>query len=147
MTGTPIAFLDYSDPKWADQSFDYGKGWAGNGFGLSGTQRGAPERIEVAEVDGVTALRFHRRQRNESWHDDHPNAENHGVYGSWDTDRQDDFFLYRQPKWTAEDEPYLFAQLYLGNSRDYHFTSLRMPEKHQKYFGGEERSWPGIFLL
>lgn len=39
-----------------NEKFNYNSSWAGNGFGLSGTQRGAPENISIGEIEGRTAL-------------------------------------------------------------------------------------------
>ena len=157
VTGTPIGnpdvsqpewiqigILDYSHPRWLLKSFDYGMLWAGWGFGLGGSQRGAPEEIVIAEVDGVTALRFNPANRTSAWYDRNPGAADHPVHGERDWEIQDDFFFPRLA-WTAGDDPYLIAQVYLGSSRSSDYTSLRMPALYENSSGGEARTWPGIF--
>ena len=42
-TGSAIKIVDYSDPIWTRRRFKYTGGWAGWGFGLAGSQRGASE--------------------------------------------------------------------------------------------------------
>ena len=142
LLGTPVKILDYSDPRWTDHDFNYGAGWSGQGFGLTGSQRGAPEEIEIAEVDGVTALRFKSAGRDQSWYDEHPEAVGHGVHGHADSRLQDDFIMPNLV-WTTGDNPYLIAQIHLGGSENR--TSLRMPAIYETKSGDEVRTFPGIF--
>ena len=142
LLGTPVKILDYSDPRWTDHDFNYGAGWSGQGFGLTGSQRGAPEEIEIAEVDGVTALRFKSAGRDQSWYDEHPEAVGHGVHGHADSGLQDDFIMPNLV-WTTGDNPYLIAQIHLGGSENR--TSLRMPAIYETKSGDEVRTFPGIF--
>ena len=137
----PVKILDYSDPRWTDHDFNYGAGWSGRGFGLTGSQRGAPEEIEIAEVDGVTALRFKSAERDQSWYDEHPEAVGHGVHGHADSGLQDDFIMPNLV-WTTGDNPYLIAQIHLGGSENR--TSLRMPAIYETKSGDEVRTFPGI---
>ena len=146
MTGTPVMIVDYSDPKWVDESFDYGRSWGGRGFELAGSQRGAPEEIEIGQVDGVTALLFKSAERNQAWYDEHPEAVGHGEHGYQDSEPQDDFFFRNSDwGWTTGDNPYLIAQIHLGHSEN--ITSLRMPAIFENDSGEEQRSWPGIFYV
>ena len=141
-TGSAIKIVDYSDPIWASRRFNYDGGWAGWGFGLTGSQRGAPEYIDIAEVDSVTALRLKSAERNQAWYDEHPAVVDHAVYGHPDAETQDDFFLYATG-WTREENPYLLAQVYLGNFES--STSLRMKVRYENASHNEVRGFPGIF--
>ena len=141
LLGTPVKILDYSDPRWTGHDFHYGAGWSGQGFGLTGSQRGAPEEIEIAEVDGVTALRFKSAERDQSWYNEHPGAVGHQVHGHADSEVQDDFIM-PGPVWTTGDNPYLIAQIHLGGSEN--FTSLRMPAIYETKSGDEVRTFPAI---
>ena len=143
LVGVPSRVIDYSDAKWANEEFNYGAGWAGRGFGLTGSQRGAPEEIEIAEVDGVTALRFSSAERNQSWYDEHAGAVGHGVHGYADSEPQDDFML-PGIDWRTGDNPYLIAQVHLGGPQN--TTTLRMVAMHETESGGEQRTFPGIIV-
>lgn len=125
--GTQIKEVDYSTD-FIGGSFSYSKGWAGQGFGLSGTQRGAPEYIVSQIVPNTEqhALVFASKNRNEAWYALHPEAAESNLYAVTDSDGQDDFFFYGKP-WVKEDNPYFYGQLYLGEAS--RVTSFRLTVK------------------
>ena len=143
-TGSAIKSVDYSDPILAGRRLRYAGGWAGWGFELAGSQRGAPEYIDIAEIDPVAALRFKSAERNQAWYDEHPAVVDHAVYGHTDAEIQDDFFLYATG-WTTEENPYLLAQVYLGNFENR--TSLRMIVRFANAFHNEVRSFPTYLAM
>ena len=115
-----------------------GRGGASN---LTGSQRGAPEYIDIAEVDSVAALRLKSAERNQAWYDEHPAVVDHAVYGHPDAETQDDFFLYATG-WTTEENPYLLAQVYIGNFES--GMSLRMKVRYENASHNEVGGFPGI---
>lgn len=129
---------DYANPRWAKESFSYESGWAGKGFGLSGSQRGAPESIRITTKDGHTGLAIKSLPRDAHWLQQHPS----GPYSTADSELQDDLFFYAKRSWQAADEPVLVMHVYRPTGTT---TSLRMPVIYHRA-GVEERAWPGIWL-
>lgn len=146
-SGTTVKELNFETTAQLTEKFNYGSGWAGAGFGLSGTQRGAPENISViANPQAVTSsgnqvLAFYSSDRNASWYSNNPSAVGTNVYGSQDSESQDDFFMYGA-SWVAADTPSVMMHVFLPNSLDQNgVTSLRMPVK----YNSGTSSWPGIW--
>ncbi|MGY4535008.1 hypothetical protein ACVW0Y_004161 [Pseudomonas sp. TE3786] len=135
---------DYSSPSWARAEFKFDKGWFGQGFGLTGNQRGAPESIKLGEQGGHKGLAILSLERDANWYQLPGNARDSllPLYGAADNELQDDLYMYGKRKWVAADEPVVVIHVYLpkGNT-----TSLRMPLVHC-YLGTERRRWPGIWL-
>lgn len=134
---------DYSDPKWDKEVFRYHQGWAGTGFGLTGTQRGAPESMTIGEKDGRKGLAIMSLERDAAWYQlpQHAPSIANSIYGRPDAERQDDLYMYGK-SWTAADEPMVAMHVYVpqGNT-----TSLRMPVFSMNS-AGEERKYPGIWV-
>ncbi|GLK87798.1 hypothetical protein [Pseudomonas turukhanskensis] len=130
--------LDYSHPMWANESFAYEKGWAGTGFGLSGSQRGAPEVMALKEKNGHKGLAIASVERSAEFMKRYANT----IYGVPDKELQDDFMVYVKEPWTVEDEPVATMHVYLSRTN---VTSLRMPVVFN-IDGGTGRAWPGIWL-
>ena len=146
-SGTTVKELNFETTTQLTEKFNYGSGWAGAGFGLSGTQRGAPENISViANPQTVTSsgnqvLAFYSSDRDASWYSNNPSAVGTNVYGSQDSEFQDDFFMYGA-SWVAADTPSVMMHVFLPNSLDQNgVTSLRMPVK----YNSGTSSWPGIW--
>lgn len=135
-SGTTVKELNFETTTQLTEKFNYGSGWAGAGFGLSGTQRGAPENISViANPQAVTSsgnqvLAFYSSDRDASWYSNNPSAAGTNVYGSQDSESQDDFFMYGA-SWVAADTPSVMMHVFLPNPLDQNgVTSLRMPVKY-----------------
>jgi hypothetical protein len=140
---TRVGRLDYQDARWANENFNYAGSWAGTGFGLSGTQRGAPENISIGEIEGRTALTYTSGVRDAAWYAANPGASTANVYKNQDAEAQDDFYWY-QPYWQASDNPYFSARIYkpAGN-----VLAFRIPVLHADFDGtGEFRSYPAIWI-
>lgn len=148
-SGNLVKQLNFENSSLKTQSFDYGSGWAGAGFGLSGTQRGAPEVVNVKDNpqsvtgSGNQVLAFNSQSRDASWYTTHPSAVGTNVYGGPDGQSQDDFFMYGGG-WTASQAPTVTMQVWLPASATY--TSLRMTTKYNNSSGGLSNSWPGMWL-
>ena len=146
-TGTTVKELNFENTSQLSQSFNYGSGWAGSGFGLSGTQRGAPENIsvitnpEAVASSGNQTLAFYSHDRNAAWYTANPSAVGTNVYGGADGESQDDFFMYGA-SWVSADKPSVMMHVFLPTSLDQNgVTSLRMPVKYNTTVS----SWPGIW--
>lgn len=133
---TIVKKIDYSTDYKETDYFDYSKGWAGSGFGLTGTQRGAPEKIQLSYIEGERVLKFGSVRRNAAWLAQHPEAS--GIYTDHDMELQDDFFLYSTP-WVKQDKPYFFATVFLGENSDK--ATLRAPVTDEN----GRNHWPGIW--
>lgn len=138
---------DYSDRKWASEVFIYSAGWAGVGFGLTGTQRGAPESMSIGEKDGRKGLALMSLPRDQAWNlrlQDEAKKKKpaNTLYTTADKELQDDLFMYSSARWVAAEAPAVVLHVYLpaGNT-----TSLRMPVKVPDN-GVEVSVWPGIWL-
>lgn len=147
-TGQVVKQLDFENTSLKNQSFNYGNSWAGTGFGLSGTQRGAPEVVNVKDNvnqppgAGNQALAFNSQTRDAAWYIANPSAVGTNVYGGQDGETQDDFFMY-STDWTTSQTPSVFMHVWLPASATY--SSLRMTTKYQNG-GSLTNSWPGIWL-
>jgi len=147
-TGSVQNQLDFESTALLTADFNYNLGWAGSGFGLTGTQRGAPEVIGVNALPsqpagaGAQGLAFNSQTRDAAWYNDHPEALNNNVYDDPDGEAQDDFFWYTGG-WTPADTPSVMMHVWLPDSATY--TSLRMTTKYQSG-AGPTNSWPGIWL-
>jgi len=137
-----VAEVDFSDPKWATERFDYGAGWAGVGFGLSGTQRGAPESMSIGIQEGRKGLALLSQDRTDTWKQSVFNGTPKGMYATADIEWQDDLFMYSKSPWVAAEMPAVVMHVYLpkGNT-----TSLRMPVTFQR-LGVNATRWPGIWI-
>ncbi len=151
-TGTSVKAVNFENPSLLTQTFNYGAGWAGTGFGLTGTQRGAPEIVSVIEnpevvpFSGNQVLAFRSQARDAAWYDANPSAVGTGVYGSQDKEDQDDFFMTGE-SWNALDTPSVMMHVFLPDpsSGGRVVTSLRMTVKFDRN-GTMTDSWPGIWL-
>ncbi len=151
-TGSLAHRVDFEAPG----SFNYGAGWAGTGFGLSGTQRGAPEEIwqdtpPPGGLEGSTrALFFRRLERTPEWYEQHPGAVGHPVYGQPDPVNQDDFFVYAG-NFTAEDRFSITVRVYVNLGRTARATfGLRTTAvvENTNVEPSEMRNvWPAIWLF
>ncbi len=147
-TGDVQGQLDFEAPALLTADFNYNLGWAGTGFGLSGTQRGAPEVVAVKPNPsqpigaGQQGLAFNSQDRTTAWYNQHPEAMNNNVYNSPDGEGQDDFFWYAGG-WTPNQTPSVMMHVWLPASAAY--TSLRMTTKYQSG-ANTVNSWPGIWL-
>lgn len=146
-TGITVKELTFEAPAQLTEKFNYGNGWAGTGFGLSGTQRGAPEIISVivnsqmVTSSGNQVLAFYSQDRNAAWYAANPSAVGTTVYGGADTESQDDFFMYGD-SWVSSETPSVMMHVFLPSSLDLNgVTSLRMPVK----YNSGTSSWPGIW--
>lgn len=94
-TGTAVKSLNFEAASQLTETFNYGAGWAGTGFGLTGTQRGAPESISViANPQPVTGsgnqvLAFRSFTRDAAWFVANPSTISY--YTGADVEDQDDF--------------------------------------------------------
>lgn len=134
--------LDFSDPKWTNERFSYGASWAGVGFGLSGTQRGAPESMNIGAQEGRTGLAILSPERNDAWRQSVFNGTATGMYAAADVEPQDDLFMYTRSPWVAADLPAVVMHVYLPKGST---TSLRMPVTYQRD-GKSINRWPGIWI-
>lgn len=146
-SGTIVRELNFENTSQLTEKFDYSSGWAGAGFGLSGTQRGAPENIsvipnpETVTNSGNQVLAFYSSDRNADWYTNNPSALGTNVYGNQDNESQDDFFMYGA-SWIAADTPSVMMHVFLPSTLDQNgVTSLRMPVK----YNSGTSSWPGIW--
>lgn len=137
-----IEEVDFADPKWATERFNYAAGWAGTGFGLSGTQRGAPESISIGVQDGRKGLAILSQERTDAWRQSLFNGTATGLYAKADVEPQDDFFMYSRSPWIAADKPAVVMHVYLPKGST---TSLRMPVTYQRA-GVSLNRWPGIWI-
>lgn len=133
-----VDYRDYSDSSWANATFDYDRGWAGMGFGLTGSQRGAPEAMRITSKDGHRGLGIKSLVRDAAWFKQHPT----GPYSKADREAQDDLFMYGKKVWHAEDEPVLVMHIYRPKGTT---VSLRMPSIYNNR-GAEDKRWPGVWL-
>jgi hypothetical protein len=150
-TGTTVKKLDFESSAQLTENFNYGNGWAGTGFGLTGTQRGAPEAVTViANPQSVTSsgsqvMAFRSFDRDAAWYTENPSAVGTNVYGAADTEDQDDFFM-TGTGWTPAETPsvmmHIFVPDYIDNNNV--VTSLRMPIKFDA-LGDSYSSWPGVW--
>lgn len=140
---------DFEEP----DEFDYGTGWAGEGFGLTGTQRGAPEEIWQAAapsggVEGSTkALFFRRHERTPEWYALHPGAVGHRTYGQPDQENQDDFFA--SPRiFTAAERFSITVRVYVNLERSAQATfALRTTAVIQNTdTGTTSNHWPALWI-
>lgn len=155
-SGTTVKELSFEAPALLTQNFNYCNGWAGTGFGLTGTQRGAPEAVNVianpkpVTSSGNQVLAFRSFERDAAWHAANSAGCPGSIYGGPDDNTlgggyQDDFFM-TGAGWVSADTPsvmmHVFVPDYLdGNSI---VTSLRMPVKFV-VAGTSYNSWPGIW--
>jgi hypothetical protein len=146
-TGTAVKELTFEAPALLSESFDYSSGWAGAGFGLSGTQRGAPEIVsvianpEIVASSGSQVLAFRSQTRDAAWYTANPSAVGTTYYGGADTETQDDFFMYGA-SWVSAETPSVMMYMFLPSSLDASgVSSLRMPVK----YNSGTSSWPGIW--
>ena len=139
---TYVGGINYQDARWVNEDFNYANGWAGTGFGLSGTQRGAPENISIGEIEGRTALTYTSGPRDAAWYAANPGASTANVYKNQDGEIQDDFFWY-QSSWTSSDKPYFSAHVYKGAGSTLGF---RLPVKYEYSDGNLYDSWPAIWI-
>ena len=146
-TGTLVKELNFESTSLLSQTFDYSSGWAGAGFGLSGTQRGAPEVISVVAnpkkvtSSGNQVLAFYSQDRDAAWYAANPSAVGTTYYSGQDPESQDDFFMYGA-SWVSADTPSVMMHVFLPGSLDQNgVTSLRMPVK----YNSGTSSWPGIW--
>ena len=147
-TGTAIKTVDFENANLLTQKFAYGTGWAGTGFGLTGTQRGAPEVISVitnpqqVSSSGNQVLAFRSQDRDAAWYEENPSAVGTTVYGVPDTESQDDFFM-TGANWVASEIPSVMMHVYLPSTvGDDGVTSLRLVVKFDDPL---RDSWPGIW--
>ena len=144
-TGTVVRKLDFENATLLTEDFNYAGGWAGTGFGLSGTQRGAPEIInaianpQIVAGSGNQVLAFRSQDRTEAWYLEQPEATGTTYYGNTDTTTQDDFFMYSD-NWVAADKPSVMMHVYLPSTA--HYTSLRMTVL---YANGTKNTYPAIW--
>lgn len=162
-TGTTVKALDFESAASLTEKFNYGNGWAGTGFGLTGTQRGAPEIISVVAnpykvaSSGNQVLSFRSIIRDDAWYLENPSAVGTAVYGVPDVPKnqdggQDDFFM-TGAGWTPTDTPSVMMHVYIPtypdseDIEDWVITSLRMPVKFMDVFVDDAlySSWPGIW--
>lgn len=146
-SGTIVKKLNFENSSQLTEKFNYSSSWAGVGFGLSGTQRGAPENVSVVvnpqavTPSGNQVLAFYSSARDADWYTNNPSAVATNVYGSADGESQDDFFMYG-PSWVASETPSVMTHVFLPSSLDINgVTSLRMPVK----YNSGTSSWPGIW--
>lgn len=146
-TGTAVKELSFESASQLTETFDYSSGWAGTGFGLSGTQRGAPEHVsvianpEMVASSGNQVLAFRSQTRDAAWYTANPSAVGTTYYGGVDPETQDDFFMYGA-SWVSADTPSVMMHVFLPGSLDASgVTSLRMPVKYNL----GTNSWPGIW--
>lgn len=151
-TGSAVKELNFESTSLLTEKFNYGNGWAGTGFGLTGTQRGAPEIVSVianpqtVASSGNQALAFRSQTRDASWYTANPSAVGTTVYGGADTETQDDFFM-TGTGWLAAETPSVMMHVFVPTYADNNsiVTSLRMPVKYNKAVGVSDNSWPGIW--
>lgn len=151
-TGSLVHRVDFEAPS----SFNYGAGWAGSGFGLTGTQRGAPEEIwqdapPPGGLEGSTrALFFRRLERDSAWYEEHPGAVGHPVYGQPDAVNQDDFYVYAR-NFTAQDRFSITVRVYVNLGRTTRATfGLRTTAvvENTNVEPSEMRNvWPAVWLF
>lgn len=146
-TGTAVKELSFESASLLSETFNYGSGWAGAGFGLSGTQRGAPEIIsvianpEMVALSGNQVLAFRSQDRDAAWYTANPSAVGTTYYGGEDLESQDDFFMYGT-SWISSETPSVMMHVFLPSSLGLNgVTSLRMPVK----YNSGTNSWPGIW--
>lgn len=154
-TGDTVKELTFENPDQLTEAFDYCAGWAGTGFGLSGTQRGAPEVVNVIEnpenVDssGDQVLAFHSQVRDDAWHAEHSSECPESIYGGPDDNslgggNQDDLFMYGD-HWEASETPSVMMHVYIPSDFPSNgVTSLRMPIS-LTYQGNVINSYPAIW--
>ncbi|CAB5496393.1 hypothetical protein THERMOT_510 [Bathymodiolus thermophilus thioautotrophic gill symbiont] len=161
-TGSTVQKLDFEKEKRGSSDFFYNHGWAGQGYGLTGTQRGAPESIKVGRTpnvksgfsdsslfSGKKSLQFYSHIRNSQWHDDHSTGGTK-YYSGADKENQDDFFMpiINKKGWVASDTPAVLMHIYtegISLMDSLQYTSLRMPTV-SKFWNGTKARWPGIWI-
>ena len=140
---TTIGALDYQDPQWVGQQYDYASGYAGEGFGLTSGRRGAPEQISIGSIGGRNALTYVSGPRDQDWYDANLGASTHSLYGVPDNEVRDDFYWYQnQSPWTASDNSYFSAHVYRADGSD---VGFRVPSKYE-YFGQLYDTWPAVLV-
>lgn len=138
---TTIKKLDYTDSGWVGKSFNYNGSWAGTGFGLSGTQRGAPEDIVITTIEGQQVLAYRSQDRDRDWYSAHPEAREHNVYKNADGESQDDFFM-NGVSWNASENVSTMGHVYKNPDNGDDVLAFRMTvitESGTKY-------WPGMWI-
>lgn len=161
-TGDIVQKLDFEKEVEGESDFSYNHGWAGQGYGLTGTQRGAPESIKVVHTpssnvfSGKKSLQFYSHNRNSQWRTDHHTTGT--EYDNPDKEQQDDFFMpiikkQGEKGWVATDTPAVLMHIYtegISSTDEHQYTSLRMPivsKINRKYKGKNVRPWwPGIWI-
>lgn len=144
-SGDTIVSLDFEDTLLLDSNFNYGLGWAGSGYGLSGTHRGAPEQLKVIKNaknvsgSGKQVLSFRSEARDANWYSRNPQAVGTRTYGNPDVQNQDGLFLYSE-SWVAQDVPTIMMHVFFPDSAQY--ISIRFTTK---YNNGNSTAWPGIW--
>lgn len=140
---------DFEEP----DHFDYGVGWAGAGFGLTGTQRGAPEEIwqDAPPPGGVAgstqALFFRRLDRTDEWYALHPGAVGHRTYGQADGSNQDDFFA--SPRVFTADERFSITvrvHVNLSRSAQASFALRTTAVVENANTGATSNHWPALWI-
>ncbi len=158
-TGTVVKTLDFESANLLTQKFAYGTGWAGTGFGLTGTQRGAPESISViANPQAVTnsgnqVLAFRSFTRDAAWFAANPSTAGTIYYSGADSGDssdpngiQDDFFM-TGAGWTPSETPSVMMHVYIPTYTNANsvVTSCRMTVQFTSG-GNTVDSWPGIWF-
>ena len=151
-TGTSVKKLQFETAAQLTEKFNYGGGWAGTGFGLTGTQRGAPEIIatianpKMVSGAGNQVLSFRSKTRDANWHTENPSAVGQVYYGVADQEAQDDFFM-TGAAWLPAETPSVMMHVYIPEytSSNEIITSLRMPILYTNSNGASEPSWPGVW--
>ena len=154
-TGQEIRVLDFEEASLTTEIFDYSKGWAGEGFGLTGSQRGAPEHVRVVGnteiVPGVgnQVLEFYSYFRGtnptSNFYLTNPSAINSPRYSSFDTESQDDFFM-NSSIWNPSDTPSVLMHVYVPNTPLFFYTSIRMPSLIVYGTDPNKNTYPAIWL-
>jgi hypothetical protein len=154
-SGTEIKTLDFENVNLKSNDFQYSPSWAGTGFGLSGSQRGAPEHVKVVDNpqivsgSGSQVLEFYSYDRGvnptSSFYVTNPSALNSSMYSTSDGELQDDFFMYGGD-WEPSDTPSTMMHVYIPNNNNFQFTSIRMPSLI--VYGGNpnKNTYPAIWL-
>ncbi len=135
---TTIGALDYQDPQWVGQQYDYASGYAGEGFGVTSGRRGSSEQISIGSIGGRNALTYVSGSRDQDWYNSNAGTSAHGLYGVADTEVRDDFYWYQnQSPWVASDNSYFSAHVYRADGSDLGF---RVPSKYRGYDGQLEKN-------
>lgn len=140
-----------------DKRFDYNSSWAGNGFGFSGSQRGAPEYLRVVKDPTQPAtssdyvLQMISEARTDAWYKEYnvPRSTT-TTYGRPDNEGQDDLFVYGSGSYKPEEREWSTSmQVYVPSPRSV-WIGLRTAALGNVYHSmsptQSSKLWPGIFL-